>query len=319
MTGELFALAAMLMFASNITITKIASGKLDLNAGFLIAISVNIGFATLLFGAELLLRKDALHWDPAGFLLFVFAGVFSTYLGRWFLFESIARLGPAKTSAFQVTSPLFSMIIAWAFLGERLSLVAIGAMAVTMYGLLLVGTPPGSLGFGPRTAAGSPRLRDATAIAGRARAIWGSWGRSGLLLGLGSSAAYAVGNVLRGAGVRQWNEAILGALVGALAGIGVHLLLGSGHREVLRKVRHGSRTGVMLFAMSGVITISAQMFLIAGMAQAPVAVVALITLCTPIVVFPLSYFLLGNREAMTARTVAGAALALAGMAIIILR
>lgn len=55
--------------------------------------------------------------------MFVLAGLFSTYFGRWFMLESIARLGAARTSVFQVTSPLFTVIIAWAFLGERLGLL----------------------------------------------------------------------------------------------------------------------------------------------------------------------------------------------------
>ena len=51
---------------------------------------------------------------------------------------------------------------------------------------------------------------------------------------------------------------------------------------------------------------------------APVSVVALITLCTPLLVFPASYFLLKNDEGINPRTVVGAALTLAGIAMIIL-
>jgi drug/metabolite transporter (DMT)-like permease len=51
----------------------------------------------------------------------------------------------------------------------------------------------------------------------------------------------------------------------------------------------------------------------------PVAVVALITLCTPLVVFPLSYFMLRNQEQITIRTLAGGALTLAGIAVLVLR
>ena len=66
------------------------------------------------------------------------------------------------------------------------------------------------------------------------------------------------------------------------------------------------------------LTIVAQVCTIAAMKLAPVAVVALITLCTPLVVFPISYFLLGNDERINARTLVGAALTLAGIAMIVL-
>jgi drug/metabolite transporter (DMT)-like permease len=74
---------------------------------------MNIVFSALLFVIELALRSRALQWDWFGVLLYAIAGAFSTYLGRWFFFESIARLGPAKASIFQVSSPLFTVIVAW--------------------------------------------------------------------------------------------------------------------------------------------------------------------------------------------------------------
>ena len=54
------------------------------------------------------------------------------------------------------------------------------------------------------------------------------------------------------------------------------------------------------------------------MAHTPVAVVAVITLCTPLLVFPLSYFLLKNDEGIKGRTLIGAMLTLVGIATIIL-
>ena len=76
---------------------------------------------------------------------------------------------------------------------------------------------------------------------------------------------------------------------------------------------------MLLFAISGVLTISAQMCVIAAMRHAPVAVVALITLCTPLLVFPLSYFVLKNQERIGVTTLAGGALALASIALLILQ
>jgi drug/metabolite transporter (DMT)-like permease len=303
MTGVLLAFVALAMFSTNIMLTRLAATRLGTDVGFPITVLVNIAFAGLLFGGELLLRREPLAWDGQGALLFALAGLFTTYLGRFFVLEVIARLGPAKASAFQVSSPLFTFVIALIFLGERLTPLALVGMVLTVLGLLLVSLS------GARTT-GTPAPKESR---GRLK----RWMQSGIAIGLMSSAAYGVGNVMRGAAVREWDEPILGALLGALLGIVLHFLIGSGHAAMLRGLRTAHRGGVLLFALSGVLTISAQMVVISAMKYAPVSVVALITLCTPILVFPMSYFLLKNDEGINPRTLVGAVLTLSGIGMII--
>jgi len=304
MTGIVLAVVALAMFSANIVLTRFATARLATSTGFLITLLVNIAFSALLFGGELLLRPEPLAWDGRGVLLFALAGLFTTYLGRFFVLEVIARLGPAKASAFQVSSPLFTFVIALLFLGERLTPLAIFGMVLTMLGLLLVALS------GARTTAAP--------VSKEPRGRREHWMRSGLAIGVVSSAAYGVGNVMRGAGVRAWDEPIAGALIGALVGLALHFVFGSGHAEVVRSLRTAHRGGLALFGLSGVLTITAQMVLISAMRYAPVSVVALITLCTPLLVFPMSYFMLKNEEGINPRTLVGAVLSLAGIAMIIL-
>ena len=301
MTGIALALVALVGFSANVLCARIAGSRVGINTGFFVAVSVNVAFAAVLLTAELFMRSQPLQWNGKGALLFALAGFFSTYLGRWFMYDSVARLGPAKTSAFQVSSPLFTFLIALAFLGETLTGQAFAGMVVTALGLLLISLA------GARNAPLADKQR-------RRR----SWLRSAWLVGFASSAAYAVGNVMRGAGVREWDEPIAGALIGAVAGIACHFAFTPGHRDMLRGLRTAHRGALGLFALTGVLTIVAQTCVIAAMKLAPVSVVSLITLCTPLVVFPASYFLLGNDEGINARTLAGAALTLAGIALIVL-
>jgi len=302
LTGIVLALVALAGFSANIMVARVGGARVGLNAGYFVAVSVNVLFAALLLAAELAVRSQPLAWSAKGTMLFALAGFFSTYLGRWFMYESVARLGPAKTSAFQVSSPLFTFLVALAFLGETLTAQALAGMAATALGLLLISLA------GARNAP----LQDE-------QAPRRSWLRSAWFVGFASSAAYAIGNVMRGAGVREWDEPIAGALIGAVAGIACHFALTRGHRAMLRGLRTAHRGGLALFAMSGVLTIVAQVCTIAAMKLAPVSVVALITLCTPLVVFPASYFFLRNDEGINARTLAGAALTLAGIALIVAR
>jgi drug/metabolite transporter (DMT)-like permease len=87
--------------------------------------------------------------------MFAAAGGFSTYLGRWFFYESVVRFGPAKASIFQISSPLFTAMMAWLLLGERLTLLVALGMVMTIAGLMLVSSKPDFFSGAAR----SPRWR----------------------------------------------------------------------------------------------------------------------------------------------------------------
>jgi drug/metabolite transporter (DMT)-like permease len=111
---------------------------------------------------------------------------------------------------------------------------------------------------------------------------------------------------------------VAGALIGAFAAILLQLAFGRRNRGLLLDVRAADSTGVRLYALGGVLTISAQMCMIASMRHIPVAVATVITLCTPLVVMPISYWAMRNQEEIGLATLAGAALTLAGIAIVVL-
>jgi drug/metabolite transporter (DMT)-like permease len=55
------------------------------------------------------------------------------------------------------------------------------------------------------------------------------------------------------------------------------------------------------------------------MTKIEIALAVLVVHTTPLVIFPVSVFLLKNREELTGRTASGAALVLAGIALLALR
>ena len=311
--GIALAVAALCMFATNVVMTRYAMARLRLDVGFLIAVSVNVAFAFVAFAVELWLRRSPLGFDLPGFFLFVLAGAFTTYLGRYFFFETVARLGPARASTFQISSPMFTALIAWLFLGERLSIAVVVSMLVVIFGLYLAGQS---------TRKAAEPLRDANKQRRKVHAV-GEFATSlvptGLLLGVGSAMAYALGNVVRGAAIHRWREPILGALLGAVCGVILHVISSRATRSVIASIRTANRAGVALYAAGGVLTISAQILTIASMSYIPVSVAALITLCTPLIVIPVSHWLFRSEDPVTMRVVAGSALALAGIAVIVLR
>ena len=222
--GYLLSAAALLLFTTAILVTKLASSRLSLGLGFLVATATNVGFSALALAVQLALRPGGLGWNAQAFWLFTAAGAFATYLGRWFFYESVVRFGPAKASIFQVSSPLFTALMAWLLLDERLTPRIASGMALTVAGLVLVSCKPGL--FSRRKASAVQAAVPPATFTLHQRLL-----QSALLLGLGSSLAYAIGNVLRGSAVRLWNEPILGALVGAVCGLVLHLSFSSGKRQ----------------------------------------------------------------------------------------
>ena len=310
--GYLLAVAALLLFGSGILVTKFAARRISLDLGFVIATSTNVAFAAMALLVQLAFGPEALTWNARAFWLFAAAGGFSTYLGRWFFYEAVVRFGPAKASVFQVSSPLFTALIAWLWLGEHLSLMAAVGMVMAIAGLMLVSYKPRSPA--PEKVAGLSTMPAPTSTSTRERLL-----QSVLLLGLGSSFAYAIGNVLRGAAVRSWNEPVAGALVGAVLGLALHLAFSADKKGLIGRLQQANRQGIRLYALMGVCTISGQMCLIGAMRFIPVSVATLMTLCTPLLVFPLSHLLFKNSGDVTRNTVLGGALALAGIAIIVMR
>jgi drug/metabolite transporter (DMT)-like permease len=55
------------------------------------------------------------------------------------------------------------------------------------------------------------------------------------------------------------------------------------------------------------------------MTKIEIALAVLVVHTTPLVIFPVSVFLLKNREELSARTVTGALIVLAGIALLLLR
>jgi drug/metabolite transporter (DMT)-like permease len=305
--GKLLAIGALINFTASILLLKFATKRLSLSLGFLVSVTSNVLFCIVLVGADFLIRPHHVEWKSFGFWLFLLSGFFSTYLGRWLFFETIARFGAAKASIFQVTSPAFAAVIAWIFLGERLGAVAIAGMAVTLAGLLLVSYKPGLFSRREKIAPGP----------GPGKLPLAALGKTALLLGSCGAASYAVGSVLRGAAVRDWNEPILGALLGAASGLVLQLAFNTNLRHVYRDLQAADRKGLILYSINGIVTITAQICTIASMRYIPVATSNLITLCTPVVIVPIAYFFMKDREGITARTWIGGTLTMVGMGILV--
>lgn len=310
--GESLAIAALVLFSINIIVTKLGSARLDMSLGFLIAMVVNVLFAALIVVAQLALREEILSLNFTSLLLFALAGFFSTYLGRWLLYDSVLRLGPSRASAFQSSNPMFTVLIAWVVLDERLDGLDLIASAAILVGLFLTSQRPAE-----HTLESESQKEGSLEAEPQLRHLFVTLLSSGGLLALLGAFSYAVGNVLRGVAVEDWNEPVLGVLVGALTGLLAYSTLYTGCRNIGDRVLRADRRGLRLFALSGTLTVIAQACMVGAMRYSPVSIVTLITLSTPVLVLPVGYFVLNNAERVAPSTVLGTLAILLGIAVIL--
>lgn len=294
--GVAYSLLAMVAFAANILVTRYAVARMPVESGFFIVLATNVLFPAALFGAELAVRAApyAWHWQGAG--MFALGGVIGTFLGRRFLFDTVKLLGPSRASVFHSTAPAFALLAAWLLAGEVLGLYEIALMAVVWLGLWLTQPRAGS-----RQSVGADVLR------------------KGFAAGLLTVAGFGFGNVLRGLAMREWHEAALGTVIASLAAFACQVVVTRRWERIGGQLRAADRAAVLLYVACGVFTSLGSIFVSLAMTHIEIALAVLVVHTTPLVIFPVSVFVLKNREELSARTVLGASLVLAGIAFLALR
>jgi drug/metabolite transporter (DMT)-like permease len=299
--GELLAITALLLFSSNALLVGPAIRRLPQDLGFLVSLASNVVLASaVVLGQYLLLGGPGSppEWDAIG--MFVVGGLLTSYLGRWFWTRSIATIGPTRASAIQVTNPFFAAVFAWILLDESLPPVAILCGVAVLVGLNLTS----------RRRAGA----DPVDAERRGRSV----PLAHLGIGLLGALSYGLGNVARGAGVRDWEAPIVGSFIGALVGLLAYALVNTDLRKLASALRGADRTGLRLWLLSGALTIGAQTAQIAATQYIPVAIAVVISVAVPVVVLPVSVLFLRRSEAIGWSTTAGVLLMLGGVAGLVL-
>lgn len=85
--------------------------------------------------------------------------------------------------------------------------------------------------------------------------------------------------------------------------------------RIVAGLRKGGWAGALLYFASGIATMGGAIFIISATKYMEVALAALTTHTTPLVIFPVSLVVYRNREGLTPRTVARVLLVLAGIAL----
>jgi len=297
--GVTLAFIAMFFFAANILITRYAIARMPVESGFLVVLATNILFPLAIFAVELAARAAPFAWHLKGVGLFALGGVIGTFLGRRLLFDTVRLLGPARASVFHSSAPAFALLGAWLLADELLGAYELVLVAVIWAGLWLTHPPAGSR-------AGEEQLSPQVM-------------RMGMIAGILTVAGFGFGNVFRGLAMRVWSEAVLGTVIASLAALACQIAATRDWGRIGSQLRAADRTAILLYIGCGVATSLGALFITFSMLHLEIALAVLVVHTTPLVIFPVSVFLLKNREQLSGRTITGALIVLCGIALLAVR
>lgn len=233
-----------------------------------------------------------------GVVLLAVSGLVGILLGDTLNFAAVGRLGPRRAGAIFALNAPMAAVLGWALLGERLGGQAWIGIAVTVAGVALA-----ILG---RPTSGAHRLEQ----------VWGGL-RIGVLFGLGAALGQAAGTLIARPYMAGGLDPYLGSLIrvgasGLAMGVLATLPLAPPRPvEVSRKV-------LVLTAATALIGLLLGMTLFLYALQgSQTGIIATLSATSPVIILPLLWLRTGQRP--SAKSWAGAALAVAGLALIFTR
>lgn len=266
-----------------------AAGASALRASLIVVVIDAVVYWTALFVRDG--QRVLADVAPDAAVIFLFAGLVGTGVGRVATFTGVHRVGASVNSAAISTRPLFAVALAFVWLREPITIPTAVGIALLVGGLIVLTTSRGG------------DLR--------------GWRQRDLLFPLLAALAFALGNVVRRFGLTTTDMTALQAVAfnetAALVALAGYALVG-GRRDAFAPPRRSDA----YFVGSGILTAIALVSLFAalGHKDGVVAVVDPLTGTAPLFTTVFAYFLLDDLERVTRGVVLGAVLIVAGAVLV---
>lgn len=232
----------------------------------------SIGGALVVAWLAALVFVDWRRFHLEAALIFAAVGCIFPVVVSILAVRSNEALGPAVAGAVGNVTPIFAVLGAVLFLGERLGLLQLVGLAMVVGGVALLALRGGASG---------------TRMGGRHWSVW--------VLGLPLAAAFVRGSIQPAikAGLALWPEPLAAAAIGyALSTVVILSLVG---RRALRE-GPAMRSGVLWFLGVGFANGSATFLLYAALGLGSITLVAPLVALFPLMAVVMSYFLLRGEQ-----------------------
>jgi drug/metabolite transporter (DMT)-like permease len=227
------------------------------------------------------------------------SGIVGLVIGDALLFEAFIRVGPRLSMLMMSLAPILSTLLAWLFLGERLTPLQLLAIFITVFGIAWVVQDRNGQAKEDR--------------AGQRMAL------SGLLLGLGAAAGQAVGLVLAKEGLAGDFSPLSGTFMRMLAAATVLWAITLLRRQASTTLQKlSSRPGAALWILGGSFTgpfLGVTLSLVA-VQRTEVGIASTLMALPPVILLPVGYFVFKERFGWPA--ILGTLVALAGVGMLFL-
>ncbi len=255
-------------------------------------------FVTLILAVVVLAAGGVVLPGWQGVAVLALSGIIGILLGDTLNFAAVGRLGPRRAGAIFALNAPMAAVLGWLLLGERLGWQAGLGIAATVAGvaLAILGRPP----------SGAHRLEQ----------VWGGL-RVGVLFGLGAALGQAAGALI----ARPWMTGGMDPYLGSLIRVGASGLA-MGMLATLPfappRPRNVSRRVLGLTALTALIGLLLGMTLFLYALQgSQTGIIATLSATSPVIILPLLWLRTGQRP--SAKSWAGAGLAVLGLALIFTR
>jgi len=204
--GGLAALGTSILWAAGSTFFTFASREL----GSVTVNRVRLLLATIFLAITHLAINGALipvNVEPETWFWFVLSGVIGLVLGDAFLFQAFVWIGPRLSMLLMSLAPVISVIFSWIFLAERLTLIQVLGIGITVLGVSTVILDRGK----PNQANGQNRNYLKGLLFGLGGAVGQALGLITSKVGLNAGVSPLSGNLIRifSAAVIMWVIALL--------------------------------------------------------------------------------------------------------------
>ena len=309
MLGVLFALVSSFSFSVNSVLARRGLARASASAGAFVTVMIGVPMflvAALVTGQLF----NAGEVATTAYAQLAAAGIIHFGLGRYCNYRAVSAIGATRTSPIQALTVPYAVLIAFLFLGEKVTAVMGVGIALMLVGpAMMVERPPvravrGAPVHAVRGASDSQptfELRQAEGYLFAALSI-GFYGTSPILI--------------RAALAGTTDLAIFGGLVAytAAAGALIATLVVPARRELIGAMRFGT---VRLFLGAGFFVFAAQMFRFIALSLAPVAVITPLQRTGAIFVLGLSWAVNRHLEKITWRVVAGILVSVGGAVVLV--
>lgn len=302
--GVFFAVLTALFWSVYNLFVRKGGDKVDPGAGYVLTLLLNVAFNFAFVALPVHQNAGPTAW---AIVFFVLAGMSTSLLGRFLFFQGVFTVGPSRTSAWKNAAPVYSLILGAVFLSEGITWLSVGGVVVTLLGMVALAREQG------RDKDGKPKPA-AAGMAPNAKLE-----RYGLIFAFSSGVAFAVGFLLRKAGLLQWSDPTWGNLIGSIAALVSWAPFAIAKGEVTR-LWHARRTpGLRFWVAAGVFSSLAQLSSFIALKDLTTAIAQVISSLEPVFTILLSLVILGSRESINRRLVVATSVVCVGVALVAIR